>query len=54
MLAFIACAVLLVVIGYFAALCSAEVMWWLRDHVHIGKRTQSQPSTISRRQALSR
>ena len=54
MLAFIVCAVLVVAIGYFAALCGAELVWWLRDRVQLGKRPQSQPSAISRRQVLSR
>jgi hypothetical protein len=55
MLAMIVCAVLLVVIGYFAALMSTEVVWWLRDRVHLGKRTETQPTAaISRRQVVTR
>ncbi len=54
MLAIIVCAAVLVLIGYFAALCGAEFVWWLRDRVSVGQRTQAQTSSISRRQIVTR
>lgn len=54
MLAIIVCAVLLVAIGYFAALCGAEVLWWVRDSIQGNKPVQPQTSPLPRRQIITR
>ena len=54
MLAIIVCAFLLVVLGYFVALCGAEIAWRLRDRMQLNKPIQPQLSTVSRRQIMTR
>ena len=52
MIATIASIALLLVIGYFGALCALEVAWWLRDRVHAPRRetvnTHAQGRVIAR------
>lgn len=54
MFAIIVCAAVLMVIGYFAALCSTEVAWWLRGRIQSDKRQSAQPHALSHRQIVTR
>jgi hypothetical protein len=54
MVAILVCAAVLFMVGYFAALCGAEIMWWLRDRVQPRQRVEVRASAVARRQIVTR